>query len=148
MKKYFSFHGRAKRPQYWCVTLLIVVATILAVTATQIFGVSILIFGMVGFMETITGNEPTFNISPAFIVLLLFWLGFGVSTAWLWFALTARRLRDAGWNPWLTLVHLLPAVSVLSKILVEINPLFVVLDTLSLASTIAWIVFGCIKSKK
>ena len=148
MKKLFSFHGRAKRPQYWCITLLIIVATILAVTATQIFGILAFAFGTVGFFETITGNEPTFNIKPAFIIMLLLWLGFGVSTAWLWFAVTARRLRDAGWTPWLTLVHLLPPISVLSKLLVEINPLFVVLDTLSLASTIAWIVFGCIPSKK
>ena len=144
MKKYFSFYGRAKRPQYWCITLLIIVATILAVAATRIVGSLIFV------SDTTMGLLTTTTIvnKPVFIVLLLLWLGFGVTTTWLWFAVTARRLRDAGWTPWLTLVHLLLPVNFLTKLFIYVSPVLTVLDILLLAPPIAWIVFGCLPSKK
>ena len=57
-----------------------------------------------------------------FFPLLIF---FAIPAVWINLAVTARRLRDAGWNPWLTLLLFAPVVNLA-----------------------AWIAFGCLPSKK
>ena len=92
MKKYFSFHGRAKRSEYWGVAIVLFVVNIL--------------FQFV-LLPTISLQGP-----GVVIPIVLGWV-----MIWLTLAVTARRLRDAGINHWYMLLLLVPIVNPIAPII-------------------------------
>jgi uncharacterized membrane protein YhaH (DUF805 family) len=79
MTKYFSFHGLAKRQEYWATTLLTFFV------GWMVYVVSVILAGIVAFASPLTGG--------IFIVLLtLAWI---IGSFWLVLATTIRRCRDA-----------------------------------------------------
>lgn len=95
MKEYFYFNGVAKRQEYWAVMILSIVAM------------------LVGFVAI--GTEEVMGA--------LIGLGIFVATLWALFAVTVKRLRDAGLSTWWILALFVPYVA-----------------------PVAQIVFGCIES--
>ena len=87
LKKYFSFHGRAKRSEYWAVFFI-----------SSIF----LLF------SSLISDYENFNILIFFLVVI-----FNISAIWLGIATAVRRLRDAGINMWFLLLNLVPIVNVI-----------------------------------
>ena len=92
MKKYFSFYGRAKRKEYWTVTLGAIVLALL----TSLF-YSVILLPIV---------ELSFLVSLIIKLLLI----------WLILAVTARRLRDARINLWFILLSFVPFVNLIAAI--------------------------------
>lgn len=87
MKEYFKFDGTAKRQEYWAVIVLSIVAY------------------AVGFIVLEGGGLG------ALIALVLF-----VGAFWAMLAVTVKRLRDAGLNPWWILAILIPYVGTIASI--------------------------------
>ena len=82
LKKYVEFSGRAKRPEFWWFVL-------------ANFIVSLLVGFVAGFIRV-----PVLPMLYSVAVLLPS------------LAVGARRLRDAGFSPWLLLLLLLPVVNI------------------------------------
>lgn len=97
MKEYFKFEGVAKRQEYWAVHIIAILSII------------------VGFVLMDGGSGI-----GALAALIIF-----IATLWAIFAVTVKRLRDAGLNSLWVLAVIVPYVG-----------------------TVATIVFGCIGSKK
>jgi uncharacterized membrane protein YhaH (DUF805 family) len=97
MKEYFNFNGVAKRQEYWAVMILSILAMV------------------VGFVALGAGE----------VLGALIGLGISVAALWTIFAVTVKRLRDAGLSTWWILTLFVPYVSF-----------------------VAQIVFGCIESVK
>ena len=167
MSGIFSFQGRSSISQYWVMTLVLSAISVVAFIATAIFAAVSLALGTINFLENLTGEQSAFRIAPSWIILLLLWAGYIVIATWLWLAVTARRLRDAGWNPWLTILVFSPAfglvgagIQILATFLLSPDTTSeasvetwliiwsVLMNLLALISFVAWIVFGCIGSKK
>ena len=97
MKKYFSFYGRAKRQEYWCISLLAIILS----------------------LPLLVSEETRASVSPFllydFLPLLLsyfLWFVSGVCGIWLDLAVTARRLRDIKISRWYMLLALVPIVGI------------------------------------
>ena len=102
-KKYLDFTGRATRSEYWGVNITCYLGLILLALVAVLVIMSGVLGAMFGGIIVLSG---TFLL------------------AWIIMAVTARRCRDAGINPWFAITVLLP-------------PPF---------GTIPVIVFGCLKS--
>jgi uncharacterized membrane protein YhaH (DUF805 family) len=87
LRNYADFQGRARRKEYWTFTLLVTLATVLAV--------------MLGGAESRVGG----------LLLLVIVLG-GVIPG---LAVTVRRLHDLGLSGWLVLVGLIPYIGSLVR---------------------------------
>ena len=101
---YFSFQGTSTRSEYWAINLCSYVVLLLA--------------GLVSALSMMAG---IFGIMFGIIFILAVVLGL----TWLVFAVTVRRCRDIGINPFFTLALLIPYIAI-----------------------IPFIVFGCLKSKE
>ena len=157
-----SFQGRATQGQYWGVVLGILAVAAVLIVVTVIFAVAALFTGASEFLDTFDVRTAAPKITPAFFIILLLWGIFIVCANWIMLATTARRLRDAGWNPWLTLLVFSPAIGLVAVIAhffllvllgIDHTETFLVVwglitNALSLVSFVALIVFGCIPSKK
>ena len=115
MKKFFSFYGRTHLPAYWGVTVLLIVASIfIGYMLAEAFGNPV--------MEASTKSGFSFSIwsrlkilrksfelllggNPSIALIMVLWIIF---STWTFLAITARRLRDAGLSPWLSLLSLIP----------------------------------------
>ena len=84
---YFSFHGFARRQQFWAVFFIATLALVIAQWAMYSIGADEV--GML--VVSLTG-------------------------AWLWVATAARRARDAGISPWWAALMLIPFVSLIMLI--------------------------------
>ncbi len=103
IKPYLSFYGKSSRSQYWGVNLL-----------------SYFTLMMVGLLSALLIMSGIFGVMVA--MLLLF--SSVVILLWLVFAVTVRRCRDIGINPWFTLALLIPYLAI-----------------------VPFVIFGCLKSE-
>lgn len=101
IKPYLQFEGRATRSEYWGVTFISLAAV--AVTAF----VSVILAGFIGDAAALVG------------IATIVALGIGL---WATIATTVRRCRDAGINPWFTLLVFLPYVAVPACIVFGVLP--------------------------
>ncbi len=90
MLKFFSFHGRAKRSEYWGVAAFLFIASIFL----QVLGFGLLFLG------------PLVLVLIPIVIIML----------WLNLAVTARRLRDAGINHCYMLLLLVPLANLVAGI--------------------------------
>lgn len=95
--KYFEFIGTSSRSEYWAINLI-----------SYLVFLPILL--IVGFIVSVGG------FTGVIVGLLLIFLG-GIAITWLALAVTVRRCRDAGLNPWFTLTVLLPYIAVIPIII-------------------------------
>ena len=84
--KYFSFTGRATRSEFWGVLLICYLA---------VMPVIVLISALLGFIGAVI----------AFVAVIL--------SFYLMFATSARRCRDAGINPWFSLVTFVTIIPII-----------------------------------
>lgn len=103
-KKYLDFNGRSTRSEYWGVNIVCYLGLILL----ALLAILVIMSGVLGAMF-----GGILVLSGTFII------------AWVIMAVTARRCRDAGINPWFAGSILIPYIAV-----------------------IPWIVFGCLPSQK
>lgn len=103
IKPYFDFNGVSTRSEYWAVNILSYVALI----ASALVSAVVMMSGLLGVISSVM-----FMIAASLILI------------WLVFAVTVRRCRDIGINPWFALTLLIPYIAV-----------------------IPFIVFGCLKSE-
>ena len=90
MGKYFSFKGSATRSEDWAVWIISMISSLV------VAGISLAILS---------------SIDPAVQLIGVILLIAGcIAGAWLAYATSARRCRDAGLNPWWTLATLVPYV--------------------------------------
>ena len=101
MKAIFSFQGTVSRSQFWLGMLAPAIVVILLV----------LLFNLLAPL----GNALVIFVFVVFLVLQLGWL-------WLIFALSAKRLRDAGLSPWLCLLHFVPLVNLVVFLIAGFKP--------------------------
>jgi uncharacterized membrane protein YhaH (DUF805 family) len=104
VKKYLDFTGRSTRSEYWGVNIVSYLGLIL----TAILSVLIIMSGILGAL-----------FGGIFILVSVFIL------TWVILAVTARRCRDAGINPWFAGSILIPYIAV-----------------------IPWVVFGCLPTER
>ena len=88
MKEYFNFNGTAKRQEYWAVIIFSIVAY------------------AVGFISL----EGSGGLG-ALVALVLF-----VGAFWAMLAVTVKRIRDAGLNPWWIVAILIPYIGGIATI--------------------------------
>lgn len=96
-KKYSNFHGVANRREYWYTVL---------VTAAAGFLGSLCFLSMGGLFGQ-------FSMTLALLAMVVW----GVLMAWMALATTARRCRDAGFNPWLCLTIFIPYLGWLAVVI-------------------------------
>ena len=101
MKKYFSFYGRAKRQEYWCISLLAIILSLPLLVSEEIMA-SVSPFLLYDFL-------------PLPLSYFL-WFVSCVCGIWLDLAVTARRLRDIKMSCWYMLLILVPIVGVVAGI--------------------------------
>lgn len=92
---YTNFHGRASRPEFWYWVLA-----------------QFLIFVVLGLTDNFVIN-PALGLGPAIgedPARPLSWL-YALATVVPSIAIAVRRLRDAGYSPWLLLIGLIPIVN-------------------------------------
>ena len=90
MGKYFSFSGVATRSEFWAVSIIALVLS-LVLTAFSLT----LLASIDHAIQTIGG---------------LFIFAVCIGGAWLAYATTVRRCRDSGLNPWWTLATIIPYI--------------------------------------
>lgn len=105
MGKYLSFNGTAGRSEYWGVTIITFVVFMIAI-----------VIGMALFATTETSGMILGGL--LMLVATVFYI-------WYFLAVTIKRCREAGINPWWTASCFLPYVGF-----------------------IPWIVFGCLAPAK
>jgi uncharacterized membrane protein YhaH (DUF805 family) len=86
MEKYFSFDGHATRSEFWGVFLICYIA---------LMPVVVLVSALLGIVGMAIG-----------IVSM-------IASFWLMFATSARRCRDAGINPWFSLVTFVTIIPII-----------------------------------
>lgn len=101
IKPYLMFDGCATRSEYWGVTFIGLAAVVATAFAATLFA------GFIGGAAAIAGI--------ATIVVL-------IVAVWATIATTARRCRDAGINPWFTLLVFIPYVAVPACIVFGVLP--------------------------
>ncbi len=82
-KDNFSFSGKAARSQYWATLIITLVVFVLGSAATESSSAIMVLVGLVAL----------------------------VATLWAVLAVTAKRCRDCGLNPWWTAATLIPFVA-------------------------------------
>ena len=93
---YADFSGRATRKQFWLFTLIdIVVAIVLMIVCSMFL------------------SERITDIISSIYNLALFLPALSIS---------ARRLRDGGFSPWLLLLSLIPIIGLIALIILFIEP--------------------------
>jgi len=97
MKEYFNFNGIAKRQEFWAVHIVSILVFVLAIAILE--------------------GAGALGVLVALVAL--------VAALWVVLAVTVKRIRDAGLNPFWLLAVLVPYVG-----------------------TVATIVFGCLNSKE
>ena len=102
---YLSFKGTAGRSEYWGVTVITTIGFMIAIAIGTALLATVEITGM--------------------IVGGLVMLASVIFYCWFFLAVTIKRCRDAGINPWWTAACFLPYVGI-----------------------IPWIVFGCLSPEK
>lgn len=101
LRKYAAFGGRATRGEFWCWALFVA-------------AVAVVLYGMMAtlvIIRSLAGPDLPSNplnwlswvILPLFLLLALFLLFTLLPTL----AVTVRRLRDAGFRPWIVILPLL-----------------------------------------
>ncbi|MEM6668141.1 MAG: DUF805 domain-containing protein [Pseudomonadota bacterium] len=102
--KYFTFSGRARRPEYWWFYLFIFVVTFIA-----------------SFIDAIL--SPMFELGEDGEILSLVRLIVSLGVIVPFFAVSWRRMHDTGWSGWMTLSPVFGFVMIiLSSLLVESAP--------------------------
>lgn len=89
LRKYARFSGRASRKKYWLSYLA------LSIISLGLIGVALLL-GLAGMTGLMIGGALCVLLSFAVIIPSL--------------ALCVRRLRDAGFNPWIILISMIPGI--------------------------------------
>ena len=97
MKSLFSFQGTVSRARFWLQLLALFVAVFLLAILAELLGRA----GTIG----------------AVCVVVLF-----ISWCWWQFALHAKRLRDAGLNPWLCLLLFVPLANFVVLLIAGFKP--------------------------
>lgn len=88
MKSIFKFTGRADRFEWWATSVITGVVSQVAII-------------FIAFSSFEDGDNLLTSISLALI---------GASSVWILLAVTAKRFRDCGYSPWLTLLGVIPFV--------------------------------------
>ena len=101
MKSVFSFEGTVSRTHFWLGTLAMPVGFIL---------LSLLINPL-----TPLGNAMIVLVSIVVLVLL-------AGCVWIFLALLAKRLRDAGLSPWLCLLFFVPLADLVVFLIAGFKP--------------------------
>ena len=105
MSKYLNFKGTASRSEYWGVTIITLIGFIIAIViGTALFATAEVTGFIVGGL--------------IMLVALVFYI-------WFFLAVTIKRCREAGINPWWTAACFIPYIG-----------------------WIPWIVFGCLPPEK
>lgn len=102
IKPYFMFEGTATRSEYWGVTFIGLAALIVA---------ALFFTFLAGFI----GDSGSTLSGLAIIVVL-------IATIWADIATTVRRCRDAGINPWFTVLVFIPYIAVPACIVFGVLP--------------------------
>ena len=94
-KKYFDFKGLATRSEYWGVAFVNFLVMMIAV--------------LIGVVIAMAGSVAAFI--GGLVILAACVLG-----SWIGYAVIARRCRDAGINPWFTLLVIIPYIGFIAFI--------------------------------
>lgn len=97
MLKLLSFQGKSDRFEWWATTIIAGIVFQLA-----------FIFGLLASLQASGTSWPTLIASLMALVLSL----------WITLAVTAKRFRDCGQSPWMTLVGLIPMIGELWIVIV------------------------------
>lgn len=100
-KKYTTFRGRASRSEYWWMML---VETLVVVVLMGLFFTLLAVASSGG---PIQGSEAPWMFIP--LILVGVWV---LATIVPWFAISWRRLHDAGYPGWLFLLSGLPVMNI------------------------------------
>lgn len=90
----FSFSGCISRSTYWAITIASISASFLMV----IINISLMVGTFAGL------NLTNVNSGGKFVVMVV------ISLLWINLATTVKRLRDAGFSPWLVFLNFVPSV--------------------------------------
>ena len=102
IKPYLMFEGTATRSEYWGVTFISLAALVAVAFAATLFA------GIIG--------DGGAAISGITIIIAL------IVAVWATVATTARRCRDAGINPWFTLLVFIPYVAIPACVVFGVLP--------------------------
>ncbi len=97
MRSPFSCQGTISRSQFWLGVLAVLVATFLLSILSDLLG-------------------PAGTMGAILVFVLLFGL------LWVFIALNAKRLRDAGLSPWLCLLWFVPLANLVVFLVVGFKP--------------------------
>lgn len=104
---YMSVHGRIDRGQWWMGHLLLLVALAVAFLPTLLLSVLSLLWEPIGF-----------TVSVGVIVFVAAYIAY----AWSSLALSIKRLRDAGYSPWLLVLWIVPLANLVVFLLIIFAP--------------------------
>lgn len=131
LRKYFSFEGLAKRQEYWvifaasCIFFIVGWSAYYATEGESLRGCLVL-YGSVNCGGKITSVSGVSNVlgvvagSPAVLWAVL--VPIGLFSGWIYLAVAARRLRDMGWNPWISLTTVIPYLGIIPAIAIGALP--------------------------
>lgn len=109
-KRYFDFHGRASRSEYWYAVLGAIILMILFLIISGI---------AMGALLTLSGNEGTLLGIALMYLLLLVPMLYGIIPG---ISLMVRRLHDIGLSGWFYLLGFIPYVGSLILIICACIP--------------------------
>lgn len=102
MEKYFKFEGVATRSEFWAVTIITSIA-------------SVILGGIAG---VLIGAGGAFGIFAGSILFL----GVLVASVWISIATGVRRCKDNGLNPWWILASIIPYIGAIVWIVIGVMP--------------------------
>jgi uncharacterized membrane protein YhaH (DUF805 family) len=120
LKSHFSFNGSVPRSQYW-VTMLIIFIVVTIVPS----------------LFNVIDRLPVLLITNTVIVTIV----------WVTLAVTAKRCRNCGLNPWWTAATLIPIIGLVVTETTESFTLIFIGDILSTLNLPIIIVLGCLSTK-
>ena len=109
LRKYAVFSGRAGQGEYWWWVLFVLAGWL-------VLGLFAALFGRLTSPDG--GLSDGWGTWPFFILFVVFWLGALVPT----FAVSVRRLHDAGFSGWFYLLAFVPFASIVPVIMLFMPP--------------------------
>ena len=107
--KYFEFHGKISRSEYWATLVLSLIAyLILAAIGGATLGI---VMALLGIDLVEVDKTAALVWVPLFIVLM-----------WVWIATGVKRCRDADMNPLWLVLSVVPALSFIVLVVVGVMP--------------------------